>query len=233
MPQSRLSRRVLHRRFLSILPLILRHAKVYFRYIKCWHTKEDRIAEVRALCWKWFRRLAEQGKDACQFPTVLADYAARAVKCGRRVCGQLKAKDVMSERAQQMHGFTVRRLPSSAGASLDNLYARPRGQQLQDEWEQRLQDNTVTPVDEAVAFKLDFRAWLRTLTPRQRRLIRAMLRNERTRDLSQAFQVSEGRVSQMRRQFHDGWKGFVGEGPVCHRRPLRRRKRARAACPAS
>ena len=121
MSRSRLPRRVLHHRFLSILPVILRHARVYFRHVKCWHTKEDRIAEVRALCWKWFRRLADQGKDARQFPTVLADFAARAVHCGRRVCGQLKARDVMSERAQQMHGFGVQCLPSSPAASYDHL----------------------------------------------------------------------------------------------------------------
>jgi hypothetical protein len=58
---------------------------------------------------------------------------------------------------------------------------------------------------------MDFPAWLRTLTPRERRLIRAMARNERSTDLSQQFEVSPGRISQMRQEFRDDWLRFHGE----------------------
>lgn len=111
MAQFRISRRVLHRRFLSIMPRIQLHAKFYFRHVKCWHTKEDRIQEAIDLAWKWFVGLARRGKDARRFPTRLADFAVRAVKSGRRLCGQLKSKDALSEPAQMKHGFYVGKLP--------------------------------------------------------------------------------------------------------------------------
>ena len=98
-------------RFVAIRERIERHARIYFRHIRCWFKKDDLIAETIALCWKWFRRLAEKGKDARGFASVLASFAARAVKSGRRVAGQLKIKDVMSELCQQRHGFYVGKIP--------------------------------------------------------------------------------------------------------------------------
>ena len=41
-----------------------------------------------------------------------------------------------------------------------------------------------------------------------------MARNERTKDLSNWFEVSPGRISQLRREFHRGWLRYHGEdGP--------------------
>jgi hypothetical protein len=37
-----------------------------------------------------------------------------------------------------------------------------------------------------------------------------MARNERTRDLSREFELSPGRISQMRRAFHDDWLRYHG-----------------------
>jgi len=67
-------------------------------------------------------------------------------------------------------------------------------------------------VPEQVAFRLDFASWLQSLTPRERRLIQAMAQNERTKDLARAFEVSPGRISQLRREFEQGWKHFCGDG---------------------
>lgn len=41
-----------------------------------------------------------------------------------------------------------------------------------------------------------------------------MLRNERTKDLSKQFQVSPGRISQMRRDSEKGWRRFCGDLPT-------------------
>jgi hypothetical protein len=76
---------LLNAAFMSILPRIERHGQIYFRYLKCRDQKADRIAEMVALCWKWFVRLAYRGKDGREFPTVLACFAARAVRCGRKL----------------------------------------------------------------------------------------------------------------------------------------------------
>jgi hypothetical protein len=42
-------------------------------------------------------------------------------------------------------------------------------------------------------------------------MVRAMMRNERTMDLSKKFEVSPDRISQMRRELHDDWLRFLGE----------------------
>src|SRR5262249_1716153 len=102
----------LHRRFLEIVPVIERHGKVYFRHLKCWHRVREALAEMVAIAWKWFLKLVQKGKDAAAFPTVIAAYAARAVRSGRRLCGQERARDVMSPRAQQRKGFSVQSLPA-------------------------------------------------------------------------------------------------------------------------
>jgi hypothetical protein len=52
---------------------------------------------------------------------------------------------------------------------------------------------------------------LKTLTPRERRLIRAMALSERTKDLAKKFDVSPGRISQQRREFCEGWQRFCGD----------------------
>jgi hypothetical protein len=77
--------------------------------------------------------------------------------------------------------------------------------------EERLADNTVTPPPDQAAFRIDFGAWLKTLTPRERRIIRAMAMSERTKDLSRRFELTPGRISQMRRDFRDDWRRFVGD----------------------
>jgi hypothetical protein len=78
---------LLQARFLAILPRIERHGRLYFRHVKCPLQKEEMLAEMRGLCWKWFIRLIRRGKDVLQFVSALASYAARAVNSGRRVCG--------------------------------------------------------------------------------------------------------------------------------------------------
>ena len=133
-------------RFLEICERIETHARIYFRNVKCWVQKSDFVAETIALAWKWFRRLAQQGKDAREFASILASYAARAVRSGRRITQQVKTKDILSEVAQQRHGFSISKLPDFSTLS-DNPLS------------DALIDNTRSPVPEQVQFRLDFPAW--------------------------------------------------------------------------
>jgi hypothetical protein len=190
----------LHARFLAIEPRIRTHARVYFRGVKCPAKKEDFIAETIALAWKWFRGLLQRGKDATQFVSTLASFAAKAVKWGRRVTGQVKAKDVLNERNQQRRGFTVSKLPDFSTLSTNPLV-------------EALADNTRTPPPDAAAFRIDWPAWLRTRTRRDRRIIRDMMANERTMDLAQKFKISPARVSQLRREFCEDWNRFCSDRP--------------------
>ncbi len=197
-----------------VLPRVERHGRVYFRHLRSAERRQDAIAEMIGLTWKWFVRLARRNKDATRFVSALATFAARAVHSGRRVCGQERAKDVLSPVAQQRHGFLVERLPPSTAIPLASLYSAPQGQQHRDLFEERLRDNTITPVPDQVQFRIDFPNWLRSLTARERRLIRAMAQGERTKDLSRRFDVSPARISQLRREFRQDWSRFCGDAPA-------------------
>jgi hypothetical protein len=189
----------LHAVFVALVPRIERHGRVYFRGLNNADKLEELLAEMVALSWKWFLRLTERGKDVTRFPSALASFAARAVRSSRRLCRQKKTKEVLSPLAQRRRGFAVQSLPDFSTLSGNPL-------------EEALADNTVTPVDEQVAFRLDFPQWLSTCRDRDRGIILDLMAGERTLDVSDKFGLSPGRVSQMRTQFRDGWRRFQEGG---------------------
>jgi hypothetical protein len=162
----------LEAQFLGVLPRLVTHAQIVIRNVRCPGRKEDLISETLALSWAWYRRLAARGRDPGQFASALATFAARPARCGHRVTGQESANDVLSERARVRHGFTLSSLPALVRTCHENLYGDITRQREQDVFEERLRENAVTPIPDQVQFKIDFRAWLATLTPRERRLIR-------------------------------------------------------------
>jgi hypothetical protein len=184
----------------SVLPKVLSHGRVYFRHLRCPHQMADAVAEMVALAWAWHRRLAERGKDSTRFPTAIATFAARAVRSGRRACGQECGRDALSPSAQRRHGFLVSALPEVSTLS-DNPLA------------EALHDNTKTPPDDQCAFRLDFPAWRLTRAERDRRIIDDLMSGERTLDVSGRHGLSPGRVSQLRREFLLDWRRFCGELP--------------------
>jgi hypothetical protein len=199
--------------FLRILPAIQTHASIYFRGLKCPGKRDDAVAETVAVAWKWHLRLAGQGKDATQFPGALATLAARHVRCGRRLVGQEKSKDCLSPLAQSRHGFCVEALPHSTCRGRESLYGDPRGQEQMDAFEERLHDNTQTPVFDQVVFRCDFKDWLTGLPQHSRRIVAELMAGEGTGDVAGKFGISPARVSQMRRELMLDWRRFVGE--VC------------------
>jgi hypothetical protein len=184
--------------FLSILPRVEEHARIYFRNVRCPGKRDDAIAETVALTWVYFCRLAARGKDARRFASLLAKYAAAHVRCGRRVCGQEAGKDALSGLAQQRHGFCAATLPA--------LNTRP-----DNPLSEALADNTVSPVPEQVCFRLDFPAWRLSRSERDRRIIDAMMTNESTSALAERFGLSAARVSQLRSAYHADWVRFCGD----------------------
>lgn len=188
----------LHARFLELMPRIETHARIVFRDVRCADSREDKIAETLALGWRWFVRLTRRGKDVGRFVSTFAALAARAVKSGRRLCGQEKAKEVLSPLAQRKHSFAVRSLPE--GRSLAGNIIN-----------EALHDNVHTPPPEAAAFRVDFPAWLKAWTQRDRRLICDLMIGERARQVAKKYHLTEGRVSQLRRQFQQDWQAYCGD----------------------
>src|SRR5262249_51216812 len=102
-------------------------------------------------------------------------------------------KDVLSPVARQRGGFTVMSLPTSVNGSV---------------FSEALKDNTISPVPEQAAFRLDWPAWLTTRSERDRRIVGALMFGERTLDVARHFGISPGRVSQLRREFRADWRHF-------------------------
>jgi hypothetical protein len=199
MPRSfRIHLEQLHARFLAILPRIERHGRVYFRHVRSRFKRDDLIAEMVALCWKWFVRLVRRGKDPTRFASALATFAAKAVNSGRRLCGNERAKDVLSPVAQRRRDFAVQSMPEYSTLSGNPLF-------------EALTDNGVTPPPDAAAFRLDFPRWLASLGGRNRDIAEDMALGHRTQDLSAKYGVSPARVSQLRGEFCLDWHRFHGD----------------------
>jgi hypothetical protein len=197
----------LHSRFLTLLPKIETHGRIYFRQLRP-HRKEEALQEMRALAWLWFRQLAQRGKDAADYLSTFNDFLVRAISSGRRIMGYEKAKDAMSARTQRRHGFKVERLPKEFRASHQSRYSMVHGQREQDVLEERLSDNTITPIPDQAAFRIDWPAWMQTQSERDRRIIDDLMAGERTIEVSRKYGLSAGRISQLRRQLYDDWQEF-------------------------
>jgi hypothetical protein len=209
--QDPLSPQALHAHFLAILPRIETHAQIHFHHIKCPGKRADAIAEVTAIAWKWFLRIKEQGKDIDEFVSAVATYAVKHVRSGRRLCGQEKAQDVLSPLAQKHKGFSVEPLPTSMLRGHEQFFGQPHGQDQMDALEERLQDDTRSPVPDQAAFRIDFPAWLSQLGSRNRPIAEDMALEHGTFDLADKHKMSPGRISQLRREFHKDWLRFHGE----------------------
>src|SRR5437660_434639 len=131
------------RAFERAVPRIERHARIYFRAVRCPHRRADLIAEALALSWTWWLRLKRRGKHPEAFVSAIATYAARSAQRGRRICGYERSKDVLSSVAQRQHGFTVSSLPA---------FRTLAGKELAE----AITENTATPVPEQVCFRIDF-----------------------------------------------------------------------------
>jgi hypothetical protein len=190
----------LQARFLALLPRLERHARILFRHLRCPGRRADAVAEAIALAWKWYLRLCARGKDVARFVSVLAAFAARPVRIGRRLCGTEPSKDVLSPRAQTRRGFVVQALPAHDSGTAENPAL------------DALIDNTQTPPDEQAAFRIDFPAWLGTLGDRNRAIALEMMVGESTMALAPRHGLSPARISQLRRELCSSWRRFCGEG---------------------
>ena len=74
-----------------------------------------------------------------------------------------------------------------------------------------------TPVPDQVAFRCDFPSWLHSLPVRNRRIARALSVGHTTGEVAKRFNVSPGRISQLRQEFQRAWEEFtVTDSPRPH-----------------
>jgi len=184
-----------HHRFLALMPAVRRCAEFSFRKLRP-DLRKEMVDEVVVNALAAFARLVERGKEDSAYASSLAAYAVKQVRQGRELGNRLNAKDVSSRYAQQRKGLQVERLDQFDEA--------------EGKWKEVLvEDKRATPA-EVAAGRLDFEAWLATMPSLRRRIVECLATGETTREAAKRFGVSPGRISQIRREFHESWIAFQG-----------------------
>jgi hypothetical protein len=162
--------------------------------------REEAVADVIANALVAFIRLVERGKVELAYPTVLARYGIAQHRCGRRVGTKLNVLDITSPYCRAMKRVVVERLD--------------RFDDEEGVWKEILiEDGHATPA-ELAASRIDFPAWLSTLSRRDRKLAIKLAAGENTGKVARLFRISAGRVSQIRRELMECWRKFVGDEPM-------------------
>jgi len=185
-----------HAAFLRLLPIIRRDAAYRFRHLNG-DSRSDAIQEVVANAFVAYARLVERGKADIAYPRVLAAYGVAQFFAGRRVGTRINTRDVCSKTAQRKRNFKVERLD--------------RFNTLDGEWQQAVVEDHRTPVPDQAAFRIDFPRWLRTLSRRDRRIVKFLCNGEKAGHVARMFSVSPARISQIRSELKQAWFVFHGE----------------------
>ena len=185
--------------FLRLLPPIQRFARQAFRRLDL-DIREDAIQEVVANAFAAYHRLLERGKAHVIAPGPLARFAIAQTRAGRRVGGQLNIDDVTSHHCQYRRGI--------------ELVSMGHVDETTGTWEQILvEDPSSSPADIA-AIRIDFETWLELLPQRQRDIAEVLSTGETTNAVAKLFDVTAGRISQLRHQLKVAWESFQREAPA-------------------
>ena len=182
--------------FLQMLPAIQDSAAYAFRYLAS-EEREEAIQDVTVGAMIAFRRLAASDRIHLAYPRALARFGITQYFSGRRSGCRLNVRDVSSAYAQRKKGLQLERL--------DHYYPD------QQSWrEVLLEDRQASPADIATT-RIDFQDWLESLSERSRKIADSLATGETTSDVAEMFQISLGRVSQIRRELERSWRIFQGE----------------------
>src|SRR6202007_3298380 len=170
-----------HEDFLTILPRVEQHARCCFRHLGA-EAQQEAGAQVIALTFAAFRRLQEQGKDPFAFPSQLAAIAVKQVQAGRSLGSRQSSTDILSPATQRRWGFQVQSLAPQRAADSES-------------WQEAVVKNTQTPPADAAAFRMDFRQWLASLTPRHRQLVDLLTLSYTPTQVAGKLKMSRSRIS--------------------------------------
>jgi hypothetical protein len=182
--------------FLMILPRIQTQAWRAFQGLS-FDMKQELQSEVVGHCWKSFIKLFELGRHEDVSPMTLARFAIRAVRSGRRIGASLNINDVSSSYCQNRMGIR-----SAAFCIID---------QNGDNWAESLIADERARPDQLVMARIDFSEWLQTLKPLHRKVAEHLSLGESTHSTARIFNLSPGRISQIRRLLERSWRSFQTE----------------------
>ena len=133
-------------------------------------------------------------------PAQLARFGIRQTNEGRKVGGSLNVRNVLSDYCQQAKNLLVERLD--------------RYDSEEQAWAEILvEDKHTTPAETAIV-RIDFATWMQLLPIRLRKIARFLARGETTSAAAKRFGVSQGRISQIRRELFLAWHRFQGDDPA-------------------
>ena len=198
-PRCKKSPPAWHADFEAMIPTIEAHAKVAFRHLGR-EAREEMVQEVLCNCCQAYARLVELGKTAVAYPTALARFGVRQAKEGRKVGGKLNVRDISSDYCQLKKNLLLERLD--------------RYDSEEQAWSEILvEDKHAGPAETAIV-RLDFSTWLNLLPRRLRKIAMFLGNGETTSAAAKRFRVSQGRISQIRRELLSAWRRFQGEEPA-------------------
>ncbi len=192
-------------RFVALLPVIVNYVRPAFRELGP-EAKAEAVQEAVANACVAYARLVEQGRESLAFATVLARYAVAQVRAGRQVGGRLNAQDISSQYCQQRKRIRLGRLD--------------RFDPQENCWQETIVEDHRTPVADQVWFRIDFPAWLKTLSRRDRKVAQCLAAGRSTGDVARRFGISSARISQLRRELYESWQEFDGEAATDQQVPL-------------
>ena len=194
---AKLTQDQVHERFLKMLPAIKRYVRRSFGKFQP-ELQSELVQEAVVNAYLSFSRLAERGKADEGSPWALGKFAVLHVRCGRRCGCPANADDITSIYCQIRTGVRIEPL-----CSYD-----PE----EEVWKEILiEDRRATPADTA-ANRIDFAAWLSTLSRRNRQIAELLATGECTGKIARRFRLAAGRISQLRREFAESWQRFHGLG---------------------
>lgn len=161
--------------FVARLPWMRSTARLAFQNLDS-EKREEAIASVIALCWKYWHRLGELNR--ADNPGILKSvlwFSVRQTKAGRRIDWAGKPRDVLALRSYGKVKFDPYNL------------------------EDFIDDST--PIPDAVSFRVDIPAFLETLSGRQRTMAYDLACGLTTGEVAAKYNRSLGAVSQFRNRF--------------------------------
>jgi hypothetical protein len=188
-----------HAAFEAMIPIIATHARVAFRHLRA-EAREEAIQETVCNACQAYSRLVELGKTEVAFPSALARFGVSQTREGRKVGGKLNCRDILSDYCQRKKNLLVERL--------DHYDSEEQA------WAEILvEDKHAGPAETAIV-RIDFAAWLQFLPRRLQRIATFLANGETTTAAAKRFRVSQGRISQIRKELFLAWRHFQGDEPA-------------------
>ena len=171
--------------FVERIPAMRDYAKLRFLGLRP-EARQEALANTLALCWKFAYALLRQGRiDSPEILGPCLYFAARQTRSGRKVQRKNSFRDVLDRRRSGKVKFVDFDLSDFAGRT--------------------------TPIPEQVSFRIDIPAFFNTLTDRQRRMAADLASGLGTCEVAQRFGISNGRVSQFRREFKQLYDAYFAK----------------------